>query len=341
MSASSSGSSGSTALGSMRISTISPPPLALTATMPPPEVASTISFRASLLRGHHLLLHLLRLLQHRVHVELGHQCSSTSWASKVSLSSEITSSSESGSSSSVPVARPPAPRRRSRSRACGRSPRRARRGASRCSSGPRPGARWKSASGGNSIVSVSSSSPTGCASTSSVAIGIERDRTDSSTPRCHASWSCASSSGGKLRRRRRSSPLRRVAAGGRLGAGAGPAAGAGWGEVRPRLRGRWPGMGSLLEQLHAVGERLAGEVGVRAGHLHESELERQAGVAALPHVVDGDGEQVDQPQRPWARAAGSPVRAAAPATRRSAAASRARGRGAARAGGGAGARARR
>jgi hypothetical protein len=43
-----------------------------------------------------------------------------------------------------------------------------------------------------------------------------------------------------------------------------------------------------------VGERLAREVGVRPCHLDERELERQAGVAALAHVVDGDRQQVDQ-----------------------------------------------
>ena len=41
-------------------------------------------------------------------------------------------------------------------------------------------------------------------------------------------------------------------------------------------------------------ERLPGKVGSRAGHLHERELQRQSGIAALAHVLDGDGEEVDQ-----------------------------------------------
>ena len=57
--------------------------------------------------------------------------------------------------------------------------------------------------------------------------------------------------------------------------------------ARRRLRAR-------LEQLEPVRERLARQVGLRARHLHERELERQARVAALAHVVDGDGEQIDQ-----------------------------------------------
>ena len=52
----------------------------------------------------------------------------------------------------------------------------------------------------------------------------------------------------------------------------------------------------MLQQLDAVRERLAGEVGGRARHLDERELERQAGIAALAHVVDGHGQQVAEPQ---------------------------------------------
>ena len=53
---------------------------------------------------------------------------------------------------------------------------------------------------------------------------------------------------------------------------------------------------ALLEPLEAEGDRLAGEVARRARHLDERELERQARVAALAHVVDRDREQVDQAQ---------------------------------------------
>src|SRR6266700_4190024 len=49
-----------------------------------------------------------------------------------------------------------------------------------------------------------------------------------------------------------------------------------------------------LELLEPVGDRLAREIRRRARHLDERELERQAGIATLAHVVDGDGEQVDQ-----------------------------------------------
>ena len=51
-----------------------------------------------------------------------------------------------------------------------------------------------------------------------------------------------------------------------------------------------------LEQLYAVGERLAREICLRACHLHEGELERQPRVGALPDVVHRDGQEVDQPE---------------------------------------------
>src|SRR5262249_17419984 len=68
-----------------------------------------------------------------------------------------------------------------------------------------------------------------------------------------------------------------------------------------RRPGRWWGLVAqrgepLLELLEAVGDRLAREVGRGTGDLDERELERQPGVTALPHVLDGDGEQVDQAQ---------------------------------------------
>ncbi len=43
-------------------------------------------------------------------------------------------------------------------------------------------------------------------------------------------------------------------------------------------------------------ERLAREVRVRPRHLHERELERKPRVGALPRVLDGDREEVDEPQ---------------------------------------------
>ena len=55
-------------------------------------------------------------------------------------------------------------------------------------------------------------------------------------------------------------------------------------------------MGPCLEHLEPVRERVAREVGLGARDLDERELERQAWIAALAHVVDGDREQVDQPE---------------------------------------------
>ena len=50
-----------------------------------------------------------------------------------------------------------------------------------------------------------------------------------------------------------------------------------------------------LQLLEAVRERLAREVGGGARDLHECELERETRIASLAHVVDGDREQVDEP----------------------------------------------
>ena len=55
-------------------------------------------------------------------------------------------------------------------------------------------------------------------------------------------------------------------------------------------------MGAALEQLEPVRGRLAREVGRRARHLDQRELERQARVAALAHVLDRHREQVAEPQ---------------------------------------------
>ena len=79
--------------------------------------------------------------------------------------------------------------------------------------------------------------------------------------------------------------------------------GCGWGRLRGR-GGRLLARGSrrrhsvrpLLELLDPVGERLARQVSARPRHLDERELERQSRVAALAHVLDGDGEQVAQAQ---------------------------------------------
>ena len=52
------------------------------------------------------------------------------------------------------------------------------------------------------------------------------------------------------------------------------------------------------EPLEPKSQRLARQVRRRPRHLDERELERQARIAALAHVVDRDGEQVDQPHAP-------------------------------------------
>ena len=64
---------------------------------------------------------------------------------------------------------------------------------------------------------------------------------------------------------------------------------------RGRRGRRVPGE-PLLQLLQPEGGRLAREVGRRARHLDERELERQPRVAALAHVVDGHGQEVHQPQ---------------------------------------------
>jgi hypothetical protein len=53
---------------------------------------------------------------------------------------------------------------------------------------------------------------------------------------------------------------------------------------------------SQLELLEAVGRALSRQVRAGARHLDQCELERQARVAALAHVLDGDVQEIDQPQ---------------------------------------------
>ena len=54
-------------------------------------------------------------------------------------------------------------------------------------------------------------------------------------------------------------------------------------------------MATAFELLEAVGDRLSLEVGGRSRYLDERQLQRKAGITALPHVVDGDREQVAEP----------------------------------------------
>src|SRR5262245_3572318 len=55
-------------------------------------------------------------------------------------------------------------------------------------------------------------------------------------------------------------------------------------------------MSPLLEQPEAVCQGLLREVGAGARYLHERELEREARVAALAHVLHGHGEEVAEAQ---------------------------------------------
>ena len=55
-------------------------------------------------------------------------------------------------------------------------------------------------------------------------------------------------------------------------------------------------MAAGLELFQPIRDRLPREVGGRPGHFHECQLERQAGITALAHVLDRDVQQVDQPQ---------------------------------------------
>ena len=141
---------------------------------------------------------------------------------------------------------------------------------------------------------MSPASAAGCASVRIAAVGIERCSTAGTTVRRHASCSCSSSSDG--------------------GSSAGPAAGAApqprrprcSAAARPRAARRHVRASAarraaacrdvaLLEPVEAEGQRLAREIRARPRHLHERQLERQARVAALPHVLDRDVQQVDQP----------------------------------------------
>src|SRR5215212_3435875 len=54
-------------------------------------------------------------------------------------------------------------------------------------------------------------------------------------------------------------------------------------------------MCARLQLLEPVGERLTGEIRSGTRDLDQRQLERQARIAALAHVLDRDGEQVDEP----------------------------------------------
>ena len=98
--------------------------------------------------------------------------------------------------------------------------------------------------------------------------------------RCQASRSCSSSSGG------------------RSDGSSGVSSSAGGCPVPPRpppgVRFADRRLQRLLQLLDPVRERLALQVPLRPRHLDKRELQRQPGVGALAHVVDGYGEKVDE-----------------------------------------------
>ena len=137
-------------------------------------------------------------------------------------------------------------------------------------------------------MSISPSSVAGLASPSRDATGIERDWTAGRTVRCQASWSWSRPSGGASTggaacgRGLRCDGCRPL--GRRLRPG------------RQRRRRLAAPARALLELLDPERQRLAGEVGAGARHLHERKLERQPRIGALARVLDRDGEQVAEPQ---------------------------------------------
>ena len=135
---------------------------------------------------------------------------------------------------------------------------------------------------------MSPASSDGRASRSTEATGIDLSSTAGTIERCHASWSCSRSTlGGSAASVTESSVVSSGAA----------AAAAGGGGRRCGVPGaRADRRYARLELLEPVRRRLAREVGRGPRHLHERELERQARVAALAHVLDGHGQQVDEPQ---------------------------------------------
>ena len=153
-------------------------------------------------------------------------------------------------------------------------------------------ARWKPAAGANSTVSVSPLRLDG------TCLGEQRRDRDRSRPDRFDDVALpgipelVELEGRELRGRRGRRGARRRVRG--LG-GRGRRGGRG-GRGRPFLdRGGWRhALRPRLEQLEPVGERLAREVGLRPGDLDERELERQPWVATLAHVVDRDGQEVDQ-----------------------------------------------
>ena len=134
---------------------------------------------------------------------------------------------------------------------------------------------------------MSSSSPVGTASARSVAAGIDRSLTAGSTLRAHASCICSSETsggGGGVGRRPASAT------------GAGPAAGAGTGEGPHDSAAGAP----ACRRDSSTSTRWTSDSRARSacgpGHLDERQLERKPRIAALPLVLEDDGQQVDQPQ---------------------------------------------
>ena len=59
---------------------------------------------------------------------------------------------------------------------------------------------------------------------------------------------------------------------------------------------RRDGVRARFQTLDALEQGLARKVVLGLGHLHQRELERQAGIAALAHVLHGHGQEIHEPQ---------------------------------------------
>ena len=199
MSSSSSGSSGSIAFGSILISLISPPPVALTVTIPPPADASTVSFFSSswaccicaciccdLL--HHLVQVHAHSSAHLARVEgFLHQLDDLFLARRLVLRRLVALAAVLADLEGERelAARHLVERLREQRRVLRLLGELA----------------VEEAARGNSTVSVSSARPIGCASRSTDAVGIDFSSTAGRIVRCQASWSCSSSSDGPARGR--------------------------------------------------------------------------------------------------------------------------------------------
>ena len=326
MSSSISGSSGSIALGSILISLISPAPVALTVTMPPPAVASTVSFASS-----SCAFCICSCICCTCCISLFMSMPSMPVVLLVPLARVEGLLHQLDDLLLARAARRPRPasrrrprRPRRRARAGGRSPRRARRASSVAFFGSSASCRWNEALAREldrqRVVGEARGVRLAAARTRSGSTLLD-GREDRPLPGLLELLELQ-----RRAARRRGALQRRPRAGTRLRDGP-------W-DVRRAGHAR---ASRAARAGRRVDSRERSAPGPR--HLHERELERQARVAALAHVLDRDREQVARAAAPSPRRAGSPARAAARASPRSPAASPAPRPCAGRAAGGAGARA--